>query len=101
MLVIFILAVIYNRRKLATALRVFRDLRTGAELMRQLPGPGKELEHPVLGHMGGPLIIEPGQSFEPEYFVNNLIIKLRPLYMKYRKDGLFRREFIHCKVFRY
>jgi len=89
-IVLLVLFFIFGRNKLIAFVRLVRQLYRGNKLLKALPGPGKEFERGLLGHMAGPLILEPGHTFVPEYFVENLVKKLIPISQTYKNDGLFR-----------
>lgn len=59
-------------------------------MLHKLPGPGREFEGYVLGHMTGPLMLPPGQGFDPEYNVEHMIENMQKVSRMSEGHGFFR-----------
>jgi hypothetical protein len=83
------------RRRLVLVVRFIRELYEGGKLMRKLPGPGKEFEGFLFGHVTGPLMGEPGMGLDPEYMVEHIVDNTISMSKQFKHEGLFRGGFRH------
>jgi len=86
-LCVIILWAAFARKRIAS---IVSKLRRGAQLLRDLPGPGKELESGIFGHMTGPLMLKPGEVLCPELIVEHSVERFCEVGKQYRGQGLFR-----------
>lgn len=91
LLIVVVLLWVY-RKGIQKLLLVIKNLYRGGKLMKRLPGPGKEYEKGMLGHMTGPLFLEPGAKPEPEYFVEHLVGCLQNISKMCKDHKLYRSE---------
>ena len=88
--ILAVLVLFINRSRIRTMIKIIRELRHGAEIVRRLPGPEKKHEHIIFGHVGGPLFVKEGEVFSPEWLVENSVEKFCEVSRNYREAGIMR-----------
>ena len=92
--VLIALALWMYRKNVLRLIKFIRNLPRWSEMLHKLPGPGREFEGYLLGHMTGPLMLPPGQSFDPEYNVEHMIENMQKVSKMSEGHGFFRRKFL-------
>jgi hypothetical protein len=89
-LIVMMITLWINRNLVRFLIQAIKDVYVGTKMARKLPGPGKDLEHPILGHLLGPAVLRPGEQFTPEWFTENIVERWKEVGQQYSKEGLFR-----------